>query len=96
LKAQKDCEDESTKIAFGNLRSEVITLRNEGEIKAFDKVLTSREDFCVYVGAQGAVSLLEKAGYEHAKAVIQLEFSVSMNDIKEPLAEATTLWEILF
>jgi hypothetical protein len=29
LKAQKDAEDESTRIAFGNLRSEVITLRNQ-------------------------------------------------------------------
>jgi hypothetical protein len=29
LKAQKDAEDESSQIAFGNLRSEVITLRNE-------------------------------------------------------------------
>jgi hypothetical protein len=37
------------------------------------------------------VSLLEKAGCEHAKAVIQLEFSVSANDIQEPSAEATVL-----
>jgi hypothetical protein len=29
LKAQKDVEDESGQIAIGNLRSEVITLRNE-------------------------------------------------------------------
>jgi hypothetical protein len=39
----------------------------------------------------GAVSLLEKAGYEHVKVVIQPEFSVSANDIKEPSAEATAL-----
>jgi hypothetical protein len=39
----------------------------------------------------GAVLLLEKAGCEHAKAVIQPEFSVSANDIKEPSAEATAL-----
>ena len=36
---QKECEDESTKIAFGNLRSEVITLRNEALEK--DKILFS-------------------------------------------------------
>jgi hypothetical protein len=35
--------------------------------------------------------LLEKAGYEHAKAVIQPDFSVSAVDIKEPLAEVTAL-----
>ena len=37
------------------------------------------------------MSLLEKASYEHAKAVIQPKFSVSANDIKEPSAEATDL-----
>jgi hypothetical protein len=37
-----------------------------------------------------AVSLLEKAGCEHAKVVIQPNFLVSANDIKEPSAEATT------
>jgi hypothetical protein len=63
----------------------------EGEVEAFNEVLTGREDFSAYVGARGAVSLLEKAGCEHAKVVIQLEFTVSTNDIKEPLAEAIAL-----
>ena len=39
LKAQKDAEDESTQIAFGNLRSEVITLQNEALEK--DKIMLS-------------------------------------------------------
>jgi hypothetical protein len=39
LKAQKDAEDESCQIALGNLRSEVITLRNEALEK--DKILLS-------------------------------------------------------
>jgi hypothetical protein len=39
LKAQKDVEDESTQIAFGNLRLEVIMLRNEALEK--DKILLS-------------------------------------------------------
>jgi hypothetical protein len=39
LKAQKDAEDEGTRIAFGNLCSEVITLRNEAFEK--DKILRS-------------------------------------------------------
>jgi hypothetical protein len=37
------------------------------------------------------VLLLEKAGCEHAKAVIQPEFSLSADDIKEPSTEATAL-----
>jgi hypothetical protein len=39
LKAQKDAEDESCRIALGNLRSEVITLRNEA--LEMDKILLS-------------------------------------------------------
>jgi phenylalanyl-tRNA synthetase alpha subunit len=39
LKAQKDAEDESYQIALGNLRSEVITVRNEALGK--DKILIS-------------------------------------------------------
>jgi alanine racemase len=39
LKAQKDAEDESSQIAFGIMRSEVITLRNEAFEK--DKILLS-------------------------------------------------------
>ena len=62
-----------------------------GEAEAFDEILSDRGDFCAFAGARGAVSLLEKASYEHAKAVIQLEFSVSVNDIKEPSAKATVL-----
>jgi UDP-N-acetylmuramoylalanine-D-glutamate ligase len=39
LKAQKDVEDESTRIAFGNLRSEVINLLHDAIEK--DKILLS-------------------------------------------------------
>jgi hypothetical protein len=48
-----------------------------GEAEAFDEILSDRGDFCAFADAQGAVSLLEKAGCKHAKAVIQPEFSVS-------------------
>jgi hypothetical protein len=41
------------------------------EAEAFDEILSDRGDFCAFAGARGAVSLPEKAGYEHAKAVIQ-------------------------
>jgi hypothetical protein len=62
-----------------------------GKIEAFNEILSDRGDFCAFVGARGAVSLLEKAGCEHAKAVTQPEFSVSDNDINNPSAEATAL-----
>jgi hypothetical protein len=42
LKAQKEAEDESCQVDLGNLRSEVITLRNEALKK--DKILLSLVD----------------------------------------------------
>jgi hypothetical protein len=39
LKAQKDAEDESTRIALSNLRSEVIDLQHQATEK--DKILLS-------------------------------------------------------
>jgi hypothetical protein len=63
----------------------------EGEIEAFDEVLTGRGDFCACVGVRGAVSLLQKVGCDHAKVVIQPDFIVSIDDVKELSAEAIAL-----
>jgi hypothetical protein len=62
-----------------------------GEAEVFDEILSDRGDFCDFAGARGAVSLLEKAGCEHAKAVIQPEFSVLVSDIKDPSSKAIAL-----
>lgn len=61
-------------------------------VEAIDKVFTGRGNFYAYMDARGAVSLLEKAGYDHVKYVIRLDFKVSMDDIKEPLAGAIEMW----
>jgi hypothetical protein len=45
------------------------------------------------VGARGAVSLLEKAGYDHGKVIIQPDFVVSSYDVKESSAEAIAFGE---
>jgi hypothetical protein len=37
------------------------------------------------------VSILEKVGYDHAKAVVQPDFAFSADDVRNPSAEATTL-----
>jgi hypothetical protein len=62
-----------------------------GEAEAFDEILSDRGYFCACISNRGAVSLLENASCEHAKAVILPEFSVSVNDIKDPSAEAIAL-----
>jgi hypothetical protein len=63
----------------------------EGEAEAFDEILSDRGNLCVCIDAWGAVSLLERAGCEHVKAVIEPEFSVSASDVKDPSAEAIAL-----
>jgi hypothetical protein len=39
------------------------------------------------------VSVLEKVGYKHAKAVVQPGFSLSANDVRNASAEAAALAE---
>jgi hypothetical protein len=62
-----------------------------GEVKAFEEVLSDRGDFCAFAGARGATSILEKVGCDHAKAVAQPDFDFSADDIKNHSVEATTL-----
>jgi hypothetical protein len=62
-----------------------------GEVESFDEILSDRGDFCAFAGARGIEAILEKAGYEHAKAVAQLGFVFSADDSKDPLAEASAL-----
>ena len=42
-----------------------------GEAKALDEILSDRGDFYAFASTRGAISLLEKTCYEHAKVVIQ-------------------------
>jgi hypothetical protein len=37
------------------------------------------------------VSILEKVGCDHAKAIVQPDFAFSADDVRNPSAEATTL-----
>jgi hypothetical protein len=63
----------------------------DDEAKAFNEILRDRGDFCAFTGARGVVSLLEKAGCEHAKAVVQPDFSGSTKDIRDPSAKDIAL-----
>jgi hypothetical protein len=77
LKAQKECEDESTKTAFGNLRLEVIMLWNEALEK--DKILlslverlkTNEANLAKFSKADQKISKLEK---ENEKHIADLEY----------------------
>jgi hypothetical protein len=62
-----------------------------GEVGAFEEILSDRGDFCAFVGARGATSILEMVSCDHAKAVVHPEFALSADDMKNPSAEAFAL-----
>jgi DNA mismatch repair ATPase MutS len=84
LKAWKDAEDESTQIAFGNLRLEVITLRNEALEK--DKILlylverlkTSEARLASLSEVEQKMEKFEKKKEADAKSIADLEYGPSI------------------
>jgi hypothetical protein len=60
-----------------------------GEAEAFEEILNDRGDICAFSGAWGIVAILEKAGCDHVKAIAQAEAAFSIDDMKDPSAEAT-------
>jgi hypothetical protein len=71
------------------------------EAKAFEEILNDRGDVCVFSGARGLASILEKSGCDHVKTLAQVEAVLSVDDTKDPSAEAslvggkffTDIWE---
>jgi hypothetical protein len=63
--------------------------------------LNGRGDVCAFSGARGVTTILEKAGCEHVKILAQAEAAFSIDDTKDPSAEAslvggkffTDIWE---
>jgi hypothetical protein len=63
--------------------------------------LSGRGDVCAFSGARGIAAILEKAGCEHVKILAQAEAAFSIDDTKDPSAEAslvggkffTDIWE---
>jgi hypothetical protein len=72
-----------------------------GEAEAFEEILSDRGDVCAFSGARGLSAILEKAGCNHVKTLAQAEAAFSVDDTKDPLAEAsfmggkffTDIWE---
>jgi hypothetical protein len=71
------------------------------EADAFEEILNGRGDVCAFSGARGVASILEKIGCEHVKFLAQTEAALSIEDTKDPSAEAslvggkffTDIWE---
>jgi hypothetical protein len=63
--------------------------------------LSGRGDVCAFSGARGVAAILERAGCQHVKTLAQAEAAFSIDDTKDPSAEAsliggkffTDIWE---
>jgi hypothetical protein len=61
------------------------------EAKAFEEILSDRGDVCAFSGARGISAILEKAGCDHVKTLAQAEAAFSVDDTKDPSAEASLM-----
>jgi hypothetical protein len=61
------------------------------EVEAFEEILSDRGDVCAFSSAWGISAILEKAGCDHVKAIAQTEAAFSIDDTKDPSAEATLM-----
>jgi seryl-tRNA synthetase len=61
------------------------------EAKAFEEILSDRGNFCTFVGARGVAAILEKSGIEHIKVATQSEAVFTVENTKDPSAEATLM-----
>jgi hypothetical protein len=62
-----------------------------GEAEAFKEILSDRSDICAFSGVRGISAILEKAGCDHVKAIAQAEAAFSIDNTKDPSAEATLM-----
>jgi hypothetical protein len=71
------------------------------EAEAFEEILNDHGDVCAFSGARGIVAILEKSACDHVKTLAQAEATLSIDDTKDPSAEAslvggkffTDIWE---
>jgi hypothetical protein len=71
------------------------------EAEAFEEILSDRGDVCAFSSARGIAAILEKSGCDHVKTLAQAEAALSVDDTKDPSAEAslvggnffTDIWE---
>jgi hypothetical protein len=67
-----------------------------GEAEAFEEILNDRGNICAFSSARGVAAILEKAGCEHVKAIAQAKAAFSLDDTKDPSAEATLMGEKIY
>ena len=61
------------------------------EAEAFEEILSDHGDVCAFLGARGVAAILEKEGCEHVKTMAQAKATFSIDDTKDPSAEASSI-----
>lgn len=59
------------------------------EIRAYKNVLSTREDYCAWIGTRSTASILLKAGCQHIKACSEPDFDVSAENVRRSTTEAS-------
>jgi ATP-dependent Clp protease ATP-binding subunit ClpA len=67
-----------------------------GEAEAFEEILSDRGDVCAFSGMRGVAAILEKARCEHVKTMAQAEAAFSIDDTRDPSAEASSIGGKIF
>jgi Ribonuclease G/E len=67
-----------------------------GEAEAFEEILSDRGNVCAFSGARGVAAVLEKACCDHVRTLAQAEAAFSVDDTKDPSAEASFMGENFF
>jgi hypothetical protein len=62
-----------------------------GEAETFEEILSDRRDICAFSGARGILAILEKARCDHIKTMAQAEAAFSVDNTKDPSAEASLM-----
>jgi hypothetical protein len=57
----------------------------------FKEILSDRRDVYAFSGARGISAIMDKAGCDHIKTMAQTEAAFSIDDTKDPSAEATLM-----
>jgi hypothetical protein len=72
---------------LGDPEGPIEWISNEAE--AFEDILSGRGDICAFSGARRIAAILEKSGCDHVKTLAGAEATLSIDDTKDPSAEAT-------
>jgi hypothetical protein len=92
--ANVDAYSSEDNFVRGDPEGPIDWISNEAE--AFEEILSGRGDVCAFSGARGIATILDKSGCDHIKSLAQIEAALSVEDTKDPSAEASLVGRKFF